>query len=285
MSALFALCSVSLLCAQAEPAHPDAPLIDLADAVRHAVVPVGTVVEEDGEGFFKIQATGFFIHEGGLLLTAAHSTKDGAVFISYENRVLPCSVVRDNWEWSASAEEKLGAELDFAVLQVDEEGLSFPSLSFSDRISFPVGLSVATYSYFDAGVKYDIGPRKMLSGLLTTGIISAAFGFRAETDEEADETSRRGPAVELTTRLVLQITAGPGSSGAPVFDLQTGKVIGIIVQGKLRKVLTPPAEGTNALGTTSVPMGIAEAEPLFYVRAVVEAAGPSLEGIKAALNE
>ena len=73
----------------------------------------------------------------------------------------------------------------------------------------------------------------------------------------------------LGSRTSLDITAGPGSSGSPVFDPVSGEVSGIIVSGKEKKILSP-GDNIDDVKVEKISSGIAEADPILQVKWWIE---------------
>jgi hypothetical protein len=124
-------------------------------------------------------------------------------------------------------------------------------VELSRKLQFRRGEPIAQYGYYDQGVKYKVGSFTGLNGLLTTGVVSASTNIRI------------GP-IEMGSRLILDISAGPGSSGSPVFDPDTGEILGMIVSGKEKRVLGPGSH-PNEFKVEHIPMGIAYSDPIIHL--------------------
>jgi S1-C subfamily serine protease len=142
-------------------------------------------------------------------------------------------------------------EWDIGVLQVRAPQKTFQPVELSRKLQFRRGEPIAQYGYYDQGVKYKVGSFTGLNGLLTTGVVSAATNIRI------------GP-IEMGSRLILDISAGPGSSGSPVFDPDTGEILGMIVSGKEKRVLGPGSH-PNEFKVEHIPMGIAYSDPIIHL--------------------
>lgn len=173
-------------------------LTALAIRVKPSVVHI-TV--HDATGQEKATGTGFFISEDGLIVTNEHVIEKASQVRAtlLDGRVVAVvgALARD-------------PNRDVAILQA--EGRDYPPLAFDERGDVPVGTKVAV-----------IGSPLALTWTLSEGIVSAQ---RKETELPAQ--LRGGKA---SAGVLLQITAAisPGSSGSPVLDSETGRVVGVAV--------------------------------------------------------
>ncbi|HDS31022.1 MAG TPA: trypsin-like serine protease [Firmicutes bacterium] len=179
----------------------------LRDIVRMLEPSVVWVISELAENEFS-QGSGFIIHESGYLITNAHVVNGGkSISVGWPERFNRSSL---------SAEViAIDTVLDMALLKVPCAHL--PAIPVGSASSASVGDSVFALGFPAAG---ELG----LSGLtVTRGILSAI-----RTNGDKVNLLQTDAAVTL------------GCSGGPLFDLDTGTVIGV-VQGKGMFVL----EGFN----------------------------------------
>lgn len=195
-------------------------LIDSVKKIGPSVVPILEKLPS-GKSDFGICATGFFIHKDGLIATASHVTKTPGLHVTFENRFFPCAVVIPEFvvNYNANDPKCRGQHIwDIAILKIEGTESQILPARLSEKTSFELGEPAAVYGYYDRGGAYTLGNKTSIAGLLTSGIVSAAFPI-SSTD-----------GIKLGSRLVLDITAGPGSSGSPAFDPESGEVIGIVSQ-------------------------------------------------------
>ncbi|HEX9745177.1 MAG TPA: serine protease, partial [bacterium] len=146
------------------------------------------------------QGTGFIIHEDGYIITNAHVVEDASdILVGWPNRF-----DRDEQLATVIATDP---DLDLALLSIP--GSHFPVIPFDPLASPMCGDAVVTLG-FPAGDDLGLGNLSV-----TRGIISS---IRVES-ERTNRTIQTDAAVTL------------GCSGGPLFDLDTGTVVGI-VQGK-----------------------------------------------------
>ncbi len=230
------------------PAQDEA-IIETARKVGQAVVPV-VLPTSKSDPEPRIVATAFFIHPDGYLATARHvgekkNEKGEAVrvpvHIMVKGEVLECKVVYlpgipgvHTW--------------DIAILRIIEGDGPFPCLDLPDDegVSLPTGHTVCIMGFPEQGAEYEFAGASARTPILTTGRVAGWFG-----------TSYRGKYAGK--RLVLDITAAPGSSGAPVLNPYTQEVVGVVSEAKIKNVFVP--RGENVVGTDRIALGIVEAEP------------------------
>ncbi len=225
---------------------PFSSLGDAAHRVLPAVVPLCSSDETDAT-MLSIKGTGFLISRDGLIATASHLPSEASLSTFIKGSWWPCSVVARQFSVNADNPNPTQRVVwDVAVLRVAADVSDCSPVFLSTRESFRIGEPVATLGYFDEGTTERIGSTSYTKPLLTLGTIGAVFGITL-------------PKRYLGTRLALDITAGPGSSGSPVFDPATGDVIGIISKAKMRTVLSPKGV------LERIPLGIVHTEPVFQL--------------------
>lgn len=146
------------------------------------------------------QGTGFIIHEDGYIVTNAHVVESAtSVMVGWPDRY-----DRDECIAEIIASDK---ELDLAILKID--GAHFPVVPIDTSKSAHVGDSVIMLG-FPAGE--DLG---LSNVTVTRGIISTI----------RNSSSQKTGMIQTDATLTL------GCSGGPLYDLDTGTVVGV-VQGK-----------------------------------------------------
>lgn len=242
---------VALSCLFAGGLAQASSLPDVIDFIRGGVVAVGTFVPTRApQGEFR--GTGFVVGDGTLVVTNHH--------------VLPFPLDKAKRERFAvfSGRGKRGklhlAQLvasdplhDLALLRIEGGPLPALRLTDDDRLpregqavaltGFPIGMVLGLYPVTHRGIVAAISPvviPQVNSKQLTTKMIRAM----------------RDPYEVIQ----LDATAYPGNSGSPVYDQQTGRVIGV-----LNSVLVKDTK-ESAL---KAPTGISYAIPVRYVKALM----------------
>lgn len=147
------------------------------------------------------QGSGFIVHETGCIITNAHVV-DGTdeIIVGWPDRF---NRSEQNAEILA-----IDTNLDLAVLKID--GVHLPTLPIGSSSEAGLGDAVITLGY-------PVGDELGLGGLtVTRGVLSS---LRRRSPDDEVELLQTDAAVTL------------GCSGGPLYDLDTGTVIGI-VQGK-----------------------------------------------------
>ncbi|MEP7184084.1 MAG: serine protease [Betaproteobacteria bacterium] len=218
--------------------------LPVIERVKGAVVAVGTW-EPTRSPAFDYRGTGFAVDDGTLIVTNAHvlpGPLDGA-----KKESLAIAIPAPDGGKMQIREAKqvaVDAGADLALLRID--GAALPALSIGDSdavmegqgvffTGFPLGTVLGLFAATHRGFVAAITP------------IAIPRGRSAELDPKVIRRLTSGPFAVFQ----LDATAYPGSSGSPVFDPETGKVIGIInmvlVKGTKESVLTQPSGITYAI--------------------------------------
>lgn len=221
--------------------------------VKPGVVAVGTV-QNTRTPPGKFLGTGFVVGDGRHIVTNAH--------------VLPALLAAENLEYLAifvgsgprpdirrAKKVALDPVHDLALLKIEGEAL--PPLRLGDSEQMREGQSIA-FTGFPIGAVLGIFP------VTHRGIISAITPIAIPSQE----SSLLNPALIKRLRnpfdvFQLDATAYPGNSGSPVYDQNTGEVIGVLnmvfVKESKESVLEKPS-------------GISFAIPGKHIKALLERA-------------
>jgi S1-C subfamily serine protease len=218
--------------------------------------------------------SGFVYDETGIIVTAAHVIQPWTDAISNQinappPRVIipvPSEQVADEARWGlglgtavAFASNK---EKDLAVLRLAP---LTPALNLALHPA-PLSTTAAEEGDEVAVCGYPLGNRlhsDLLKGAVlvpsfSSGIVSAVVPFS-------------GVAASFVQAIQISAMVNPGNSGGPVFDIQTGQVIGVIVSTTTVN-LVPPVPGQPPPVTPplpSAPTGLARAVPVTFIQALV----------------
>jgi S1-C subfamily serine protease len=246
-------CFAGLLAAQALgwslPAAAD--LVTTIERVKPSVVMVG-VFNRLGSPQFTLRGTGFVVGDGRTIATNAHVVTDlnlteGAALViraaSPGDRALPARLV---------SEDKTH---DLALLSI--EGGTLPPLSLGDSDAVKEGASIGFIGFPIGGVLgfAPVTHRGMVSSITQIALPAG------NTQQLKSNVVRRLKEGSFNI-FQLDATAYPGNSGGPMFDAETGEVVGIInmvfVKGTREAALSQPS-------------GISYAIPAKHLRALFEA--------------
>ncbi|RIX45502.1 MAG: serine protease [Rhodocyclales bacterium GT-UBC] len=235
--------------------HFQAAVADFPDAIQRikpSIVVVGTYKKTDSPQF-SLRGTGFAIGNGNLIATNAHVLPDNP------SPEAPALVIQGKDASGAPTQRRAVPVLhdkdhDLAILRID--GSPFPPLKLRNSDLVKEG-EIIGFTGFPIGGVLGFSPvthRGMVSAI--TPIVLPGAN-----------------AHQLNEKLILRIKAGafnifqldatayPGNSGSPVFDPESGEIVGIINMVFIKG---------NRESALSQPSGISYAIPSNYLRAMLE---------------
>jgi S1-C subfamily serine protease len=223
-------------------------IADVIEHVKPSVLAVGFFNETQSPRFV-FRGTGFVAGDGNLLVTCAHVV-DSDIQPGNEGRLV---VLSSNGKGAGQIRRAEVLEVDkvhdLTVLRFD--GKPLPALDLGKAASVREGQSVA-FMGFPLGGALGFAPvthRGMVSSITTVALPSPTA---KQLDERSISRLREG-AFEM---LQLDATAYPGNSGGPLFDAETGEVVGVVNMVTLK--------GTRESALTH-PSGISYAIPVEFV--------------------
>lgn len=219
-------------------------LQDSYEKVKPAVVAIA-IVEEDGSKVkFRIFGSGFCVDPNGLVVTARHVVTG---YYEWLRAPLPKShpvamthITQPSFRavffqrgsegyiarWTPVMKFLLPfegdePEYDVAILRIlKDPKLAYPYLQLDDLLTVREGREVAISGY------------PLRTDLVDSRLPDVSKGIISRVDQKIGEDKRWE-----TTRLVLDITANPGNSGGPVFETNSGRVLGLVSEEKLQEPL------------------------------------------------
>lgn len=254
-----AVLKVVFLLVAASGAASAKELPDVIDAVRPAIVGVGTAYPPRqpiaGQRPNQLMGTGFAVGNGQLVVTNHHVLPE---ILDYENRQsLAIFAGRGrNAKVHVARVVARDKEHDLAILRIESTRL--PTVFLGDSSTVREGETMA-FTGFPIGAVLGLYP------VTHQGIVSSITPI-ARTAGDSSELS----AVQLQRMrnrydvFQLDAIAYPGNSGSPVFRPDSGEVIGVVnsvfVKESREAVLERPS-------------GISYAIPVEYVHALLESIG------------
>lgn len=221
------------------------------ERVKPAVVAIGTYMKTQSPPFV-FRGTGFAIANGNKIATSAHVLPESGTAGSPELAIL----IRSNTgEGSIRRATVAGrdTEHDLAILQID--GPSLPPLTLSSTPTIREGQEIA-FTGFPIGGFLGFSPvthRGIVSALTPIAIPGANSH---QLNEKLIKQIKRGSFNVYQ----LDATAYPGNSGSPVYDVNSGEVVGVInmvfIKGSKEAAL-------------SAPSGISYAIPIHHLKALL----------------
>ena len=215
-----------------------ADYVRLIERSKPSVLLVGTYAETDNPRF-GFSGTGFVVGDGNLAVTNAHVLPPPSRADGVERKVVvQVPAGRGKWSMRSCSVVTLDRPHDLALLRFD--GPAAPALQLAPPEQVREGLEVALIG-FPIGNALGFAPvthRAMISSIVP---IAQPQGGAQGLNESAIRRLREGPFEVLQ----LDGTAYPGNSGGPVFDAETGLVVGVInmvlVKGSKESALSHPS--------------------------------------------
>lgn len=233
-----------------------ANLADTVALVRPSVVIVGTYRATDSPRF-RLRGTGFVAGSGNTAITNAHVLPDTSENQDGMSLVIQVRGAQRDLSMRGATVLAVDRVHDLALLRFD--GAPVPAMVIRDSDTVREGQSVAFTGF-------PIGGALGFSPVTHRGTISSivAAAVPAPTARQLTEATIRGARAGDYDVFQLDGTAYPGNSGGPLFDPDTGAVLGVVNMVLLK--------GTRE-GALSQPSGISYAIPSKYILQLLERAG------------
>lgn len=245
-STRFALFTVLWAVFFAGPLHAD--LARSIASIKPSVVIVGTF-KSTSSPRFDLRGTGFVVGNGNWVVTNAHvlgpsadADVDAALVVQIKGA--------GDWQMRTATVLEVDQRHDLALLRFD--GPAVATLSLRDSASVQEGQAVA-FMGFPIGGALGFSPvthRAMVSSIAAMTLPKASA---RQLNETAIRSLREGSSFDI---FQLDGTAYPGNSGGPLFDPQTGEVLGVInmvlIKGLRESALTHPSGISYAIPSAFV---------------------------------
>jgi S1-C subfamily serine protease len=219
-TALVALLSAGIACVQA--ALPEA----LA-RVKPSVVAVGTFQKLRNPSFV-FRGTGFAVDDGTLIATNAHVVPEALQTAAGETMMVLVHVPGAAEPQPREARViAINREHDLALLRIS--GTRLPTVTFGDSEAVRDGQSIA-FTGFPMGNSLGFYPVTHGGIIASHSPIALPATTTKQLDPRVVRSLKAGPFVLFQ----LDTTAYPGHSGSPLYDTETGEVIGIVNMGFLK---------------------------------------------------
>jgi serine protease Do len=221
------------------PGLARADLPTLVARVRGSVLPVGTF-NPLANPRFGFRGSGFVVGDGTRLITNAHVLPEPDATPVPQLAVLAGASIRGAVEGRELRRAKLlgiDRARDLAVLEI--EGPALVPLELAEAESVREGMDIALIGFPIGGV-FGFSPVTHRGIVASITAIALPSPQARQLDERAVLRLRQG-AFEVYQ---LDATAYPGNSGGPVFDVASGRVVGVVnmvlVRGARETALTNP---------------------------------------------
>jgi len=243
--------TVYLLVILLSSATPAASLPDTIDQIRPSIVAVGTIMPLRRPSA-KFSGTGFVVGNGRRIITNHHVLPETMNTSKHET----LAVFSGRGKQAKAHKVRIvraDPEHDLALLELVEGRL--PPMQLSDSKNIREGLSVA-FTGFPIGMVlglYPITHQAIISAI--TPVVIPANNSKHLTAKQIKRMRSRFEVYQLDG------TAYPGNSGSPVYEKDTGLVIGVLnsvfVKGTKETLLERPS-------------GISYAIPVHFVNRLLE---------------
>lgn len=234
------------------PAYAD--LAQTVQRIKASVLIVGTY-KPMGSPQFSLRGTGFVIGDGNLAVTNAHVLSVASGAASNEigtGLVVQVRSANGQLNMRRAAPVKIDRIHDLVLLKFD--GPAVPALSIRDSSAIREGDPIAFMGF-------PIGGALGFAPVTHRGIISSItpIVLPASTADKLNEKVVQRIKDGTFNIYQLDATAYPGNSGGPVFDPETGQVIGVINMVFVK---------STKEAALSQPSGITYAIPASYIAAL-----------------
>lgn len=230
-----------------------AGLPEAVERIKPSVVAVGTYVKTRSPPFV-FRGTGFAVEDGTLIATNAHVVPETLQTESQETMMVlvpvPGGRTGQAREAKAIAVDK---EHDLALLRIS--GARVPAVTLGDSAAVRDGQSIA-FTGFPLGNALGFNP------VTHRGIVASQppIAIPGPTAQQLDPRIVRSLKSGPFTLFQLDATAYPGHSGSPLYDPDSGEVIGV-VNMTLVKGIKDAAVGQ--------PSGISVAVPVQFLQELI----------------
>ncbi len=242
MLARLGIATAAALCVAATSAAGDSATATI-DRVKASIVAIGTY-EPARTPPFEFRGTGFAVGDGSLIATNAHvlpATLD-AKRLQVLGVLLPGSGFKPQFQEAKQSAVDPGSDL--ALLTIG--GVRLPALKLRDSDTVKEGQDVF-FTGFPIGAALGAFPathRGMISAITPIAIPQARS---SQLNPQLIRRLTSGPFLIFQ----LDATAYPGNSGSPIYDPESGEVLGVVnmvfVKGTKEAVLAQPSGITYAV--------------------------------------
>jgi serine protease Do len=218
-----------------EVAHADTP--DSISRVKPSILIVGTFKPTNSPRF-SLRGTGFVAGDGNWAVTNAHVIPDGADADPDAKIVVQVRQGQNDLQMRQATVLEVDKVHDLALLRF--EGPAVPAVTLRDSDTVREGQSVAFMGF-------PIGGALGFSPVTHRGMVSSITPIALPPANSQQLNARTISSLRSGSFDIFQLdaTAYPGNSGGPMFDANTGEVLGVInmvfVKGTKESALTNPS--------------------------------------------
>ncbi|MDP3168424.1 MAG: serine protease [Hydrogenophaga sp.] len=245
------LAAIVLLCFGVMISSPEvawAGLSDTIERLKPSVLLIGTYRSTDSPRF-QLRGTGFIAGDGQMVVTNAHVLPSDSS--SSDAPALVVQVRQASGEWQMRSARVLGTNTarDLALLRMD--GPAGPAMRLGNSAAVREGADLAFMGFPIGGVLgfSVVTHRATVSSITAAALPSPSAGRLSEQAIRG----LRGGTFEI---FQLDATAYPGNSGGPLFDPNTGEVVGVmnmvLIKGTRESALSQPSGISYAIPSVHI---------------------------------
>ena len=230
-------CGFLLMSLVAAAQTPSTGLVDAVARVKPSVVLVGTFKATNSPRF-TLRGTGFIAGDGNFAITNAHVIPEDQEKDPESKIVIQVRTGHNELQARVATILEIDKLRDLALLKFD--GAALPKLTVRDSDSVREGQSIAFMGF-------PIGGALGFSPVTHRGIISSITAITPPSSSASQLNARNIASLRSGVFNVFQLdaTAYPGNSGGPMFDADSGEVLGVInmvfIKGTKESALTHPS--------------------------------------------
>ena len=219
-----------------------ADLSDTIERIKPSIVVVG-IYKKTNSPQFALRGTGFVVGNGNLVATNAHVVPDSA---EPDAPVLVIQGRNDRGEPQVRRAHLVQRDRDHDLAIISFEGPALPAIKLQNSDSVREGQSIGFTGF-------PIGGALGFSPVTHRGIVSSITPIALPGANSQQINEKLIQRIKSGTFNIFQLdaTAYPGNSGSPVFDAESGNVIGIInmvlIKGSKEAALSHPSGITYAI--------------------------------------
>ena len=222
-----------------------AGLPETIEKVKPSIVAVGTV-QKTRSPQFAFRGTGFVVGDGTLVATNAHVLPTLVEQDKGEALVIVAAPGGKDPQPREARAVAIDKDHDLALLRIS--GAPLPALKLRDPAGVREGESFA-FSGFPIGSVLGFAPVTHRAVIAAVTPIAIPGGSAGELNEKVIRRLKSG----AFSVFQLDATAYPGNSGSPLYDIDSGEVVGIInmvmVKGTKEAALSQPSGISFAVPT------------------------------------
>ena len=226
--------------------------------VKPSVVIVGTYKNTTSPRF-SLRGAGFVVGNGNMVITNAHVLQQPTEEDVEAALVIQVKIGQNEWQMRPATVLEVDKLHDLTLLRF--EGSAVPALSVRDSSSVQEGQAIA-FMGFPIGGALGFSPvthRGMVSSIARMALPTASA---QQLNEQTIRSLRSGSSFDV---FQLDGTAYPGNSGGPLFDPDSGEVLGVVnmvfIKGTRESALTNPSGISYAIPSRFIQQLLQRSKP------------------------